>query len=158
MVENVEVEIVASDSEWSCGRRRNLVVLVWRGETTADRARKATEVLREMAEQRAGGIGIAVVVEPKAPPPEADVRPLFTAAMRECGPRIRGVAYVVPAGGFRGAAVRAAITGLSLVAREPYPTHVFAESERAAAWIAERLGEDWTTSRVSVTVERVRQA
>ena len=97
------------------------------------------------------------VVEPAAPPPDAGARPVFAKAMRECGPVMRGGAYVVPAGGFAAATIRAAITGLSLLAREPYPIEVFAAPERASAWIAERLGDGWTGARVLAAVVRARQ-
>lgn len=133
--------MVASDADWSCARWCNTVVLVWRGTTNMERARRAMAVLRDAATEHAStGIASLVVVEPRAATPDSDTRPVFAAGMRECGSRLHGVAYVVAAKGFRGAAVRAAISGLSLLAREPYPTKVFTSTGDAAAWLAPTLG------------------
>ena len=150
--------VVAFDSDWASGRWRNILVLVWRGQTNFARAKRAIALAKDMAaEHAAAGMGIIIVVESKALVPDADARPVFVAGMRECGPSIRGAAYVVTASGFGGAAIRAAISGLSLVAREPYPTRVFATPNDAAKWLSTTL-RDVTPEQIVTAVERVRAA
>jgi len=152
------IGIVASDSDWVCARWRNVVFLVWRGVTTAERAHIAARVLREMVAEHEQGVGIVTVVEPNAPPPDGAVRPIFAKGMREHGSKIRACAYVVPQGGFGGAAVRAAITGLSLVAREPYPTRTFATPDAAAEWLDARLARAIPMSTIVAAIERARRS
>ncbi len=131
-------------------------MLVWRGITTEPRARLATGTLREMASR--GRFGVVVVVEPEASPPGADTRPMFAKAMRDCGDQNAGVAYVIPADGFRGAAIRSAVTGLSLLAREPYPTKVFRSLPEATAWLAPRVSPEMAALSLQVAVGAVRLA
>lgn len=158
MDEAPAIGIVASDSDWVCARWRNVLFLVWRGVTTAERAHVASRVLRETAAEHEAGIGIVTVVEPNAPPPDGAVRPIFAKGMREHGARIRACAYVVPQGGFGGAAVRAAITGLSLLAREPYPTRTFTSPATAAEWLDARLGRAIPMPTIVAAIERARRS
>jgi hypothetical protein len=159
MAEPVGVEMVVSNPDFCGGRWQNLGVLVWRGATTAEGARRATKLVRETAlAHTVEGVAIAILLEAGASPPAADARAILAAGMRESGRHIRGVAYVVSAGGFAGAALRGAITGLSLLAREPYPTQVHADAPGASAWLAKRLGEGGATAPgILAAIERVRQ-
>ncbi len=157
MAEDVGVEIVTSDAHLATGHAQDLVVIVWRGATTLERARGVTALVRQRTlAHQARGIGMAIVLEPSSSPPDAGARALLASAMRETGPHIRGVAYVVTHVGFGGAAIRSAITGLSLIAREPYSTQVFSEPDRAAAWLAARMGGEATAPRIAAAIERVR--
>jgi len=151
------VRIVASDLQWSSGVWQDALVLVWRGPTDLAHAQAATDLLREITRLH-DGVGVVVVVEPEAPPPDAGTRPIFAKAMRECGSRIAGAAYVIGTGGFMGAAVRGAITSLSLIAREPYPTRTFQSVASAACWLAPRMTPGPHPDALSHAIESLRGA
>jgi hypothetical protein len=159
MAGETDVRIVSAEADWSSGCLRDLVILCWRRIPTAERARRATRLVRDATtEHAATGVGIVIVVEETASTPDAAARALFAEVMRERSQSIRAVGYIVPAGGFGGAAIRAAITGLSLVARETYPTRVFASPDATLTWLSSRLESRWTVAEMTAAVERVRGA
>jgi len=151
------VRRIAADADWSCGIWLDVLILAWRGVTDEERALVATSTMRELARTRER-FAVVVVVEPAAHPPGSDTRPLFAAAMRACGRQVVGVAYVVPTDGFRGAAIRSAITGLSLLAREAYPTKAFRSIGEAAAWVAPRVSSETSVALLESAVDQVRRA
>lgn len=155
-----EPTLLQRDAVWTCATWQGLIVLVWRGEATADRAALNVRFLREFAVARPGGFGIVVVLEDAAIPPDERVKKMMAEAMRQLGPRIHGAAYFVPLQGFKGSLLRSVITGLSLVAREPYPTQAFSRLPDAARWLCGRLPpgrHSPAPARVEALVERLRE-
>lgn len=148
-------KILEADENWACGVAGRLVVAVWRTRTTPARVHLLhAHVKAVMRVHARTGFALCVVAEAEAASPDLEARVLIADMMRDAGAHLRGTACVVSARGFSGAAIRAIITGLSLVAREPYPTRVFAAPADAAAWLAERLHE--STSELAEAIERVR--
>jgi hypothetical protein len=141
VTENMDsaIEVYARDKDWTCASWRQLYFLVWRGDATVVRARLANSAFETFIAKQKGKMAGLVVVEPHATPPESDVRPIFANMMRKAGDRVVGLAYVVPHSGFKGAMLRGAITGISLLAREPYPTHVFTKLDESLVWLGSRL-------------------
>lgn len=70
--------------------------------------------------------------------PGRAVRARVLALVRRAGPRLRGVAYVLPRAGFTSAIVRTAIGGMLRAA--PFPARLFAAPEDAVAWICAQGG------------------
>jgi hypothetical protein len=143
MAVRATMDLLRGDPKWKVGRFRNLIVQDWRGKSGGDRER-ARDVFRFMTEtaERSpdGAIGIAVVLEPDGGPPGPEVKEAIAAGLRAMGGRAQGLAYVVVAEGFVGAAVRASLAGLSMVAREPYPVKACKTPKEAATWLSGRLG------------------
>lgn len=133
------LRMIASDDAWCCCTWEETFILVWWGAATMSRATEAADEMRAFAASHPGGIALFTVVTHGATPPDSHVRPVFSRAMRDASDRIRGSAYYVPIAGFKGAAVRSVITGLSLLAAESFPTTCHADLERAAAWSQGRL-------------------
>lgn len=135
------VKLLASERDWSCGTTGCAFLLCWRGPATVARARLVADALSSFsAAQRQ--IVLLTVVTPEATPPDTAARAVFAQGMRDVGPKVRGSAYFVPIDGFKGAAVRGAVTGISLLAREPFPTRVFARLTEASAWLSQRVESD----------------
>jgi hypothetical protein len=151
------IRVVLSDGSWSVGHWRSLVVVAWRGITTLDRAQRLNALMAEVCAAHPA-VGILLVIEPMATPPGPDTRPLFAAAMRQHGAKMKGVAYAVLTGGFSGAAVRSAITAISFVARAPYPTRTFSSVDDAATWLASRLAPELTQAQIQAAAATVRDA
>jgi hypothetical protein len=159
---NSAIEVYASDADWTCAAWKQIFCLVWRGDATAARARFALSAFDSFLAKGNGKVAGFVVVEPGAPPPESEVRPIFAQMMRKAGDRMVGLAYFVPGTGFKSAMVRGAVTGLSLLAREPYPTHVFTMLDESLQWLGNRLyGQTYSPGFVSdaeMVVKSLREA
>lgn len=134
-----ELRLLASDADWCCGTWNDTFILVWWGAATMSRATLAAHEMKRFAESRPGGVVLFTVVMPTATPPDGHVRPVFSRAMRDASAHIRGSAYFVPIAGFKGAAVRSVITGLSILAGESFPTTCHADLGRATTWAEQRL-------------------
>lgn len=151
------LKMTTADADWSCASWNSVLLLVWRGATTVARARLAMATLTTLAGAHREGIGLVVVIEPGAPNPDAEARTILTDTMRQLGTKVVGAAYLVPVGGFVGAAVRAAITGLGLMSRVAYPLKVVATASEAASWLATRLPGSVEPSELERAVEAARR-
>jgi hypothetical protein len=135
-----EHRIVIHESDWCCATWQNVFFLDWRGPADVQRAMRVVEAFDAFLRSRRDSIALMTVVNPEAPPPDSDARPIFANKMGSAGSRICGSAYYVPIDGFKGAAVRGAITALALLSRQAYPTRVFPRMPDAASWLAGRMG------------------
>jgi hypothetical protein len=155
MAPQVSVGFFYADADVVVGRLRNVLLLNWRGRANLARAQKVAVHLNETAAEHES-MGLVTILEASAPAPDPDVRPYFADGLRKLGGRMRGLAYVVTAGGFGGAATRAAISGLCLLARAPYPTRVFAAPHDASAWLAPLVGGALSAEQVTAAIAQVR--
>jgi hypothetical protein len=138
LVAGAEVEI--DEPDYKVAVADSTFVLLWRGAATPERARLVCAAISRRA---AHGRFVAItVVEENAPPPEGPARQIFAATMREIRHSIAGNAYFMPISGFRGSVIRSVITGLNLLAGDPYPTRAFDALPPAARWVAGRLHDD----------------
>ncbi|MBK9264645.1 MAG: hypothetical protein IPM54_33275 [Polyangiaceae bacterium] len=117
------------------------VFYVWRGTTTVDAARALEQTVR-IAAARSDGAGVLLgVVDTGAPPPEPDVRKALADSLAAGAGFVRASALVFEGEGFRASMVRAVATGLSMLARLPYPHESFSSVSAAAKWL-ERFHDD----------------
>jgi hypothetical protein len=121
------------------GSYRNVVIVLWRGETTLSAVAQLREVLRELIAEYPEGIGLIQVVETSAPPPDAVARKAIARLLAQERGYLKGSALVFEEGGFRMAAVRAIVSGIATLARPGYPHVVFATVLEAADWLVELL-------------------
>jgi hypothetical protein len=113
---------------------KNVVLLVWRRETSVDGVRAAQKVFGALADVCASGVFLATIVEENAPAPSADARKELARFLTSCSGRMILSAVVHEGAGFRAAMVRSVVTGLALVAKLPYPHKVFATVTEADVW------------------------
>jgi hypothetical protein len=149
------LNVVAWETEWVCATWHDVLLVVWRDEVTALLARRCADAMRAFAAARPGGFCMLVVAEDSTGPPGAKARSIFVSAMRENGTRIRATAYVISIEGFKGAALRGVITGLSLLARKPYPTRIFSEASAAARWLGAHLATGMNAISLGQQIEDV---
>ena len=113
---------------------QNVVILVWKRETTTaalDALRKAHD---QVAAKHEGAVFLLTIVEERAPMPPSATRDALAGFLKMLERSVELSAVVHEGAGFRAAAVRSVVTGVSLVARLPYPHKVFATVAEAAAW------------------------
>jgi hypothetical protein len=122
---------------------RRFVVIIWRHDTTHDGVsdlRRALTATASKSEQ----IALVTIVEPNAPPPPSEVRDALARLLGEFGRTIRFSAVAFEGSGFRAAMVRGVVTGLTLLARMPYPHKVFAGVDESSRWLTANLhGIGW---------------
>jgi hypothetical protein len=137
---------------------RRFLVVVWRKDTTSPAVADFRAALTRLASET-HEVALLTVVEPNAPPPPSDVRDALAAVLAEFGKLIKFSAVAFEGTGFRAAMVRGVVTGLTLLARMPYPHKVFAGVPEAARWLipnVHRLGWHESMEELTTAVAELR--
>ncbi|HZS40192.1 MAG TPA: hypothetical protein VFF06_25350 [Polyangia bacterium] len=115
-------------------------------------ARLSRDGLKALAARQPSGIALLNIVEPSAPAPPSEVRGALARILTEFGHELKCSAVVHEGSGFRAAAVRGVVTGLTLLARQPFPHKVFATVDEASAWMTDTLHKSfgWTVTAVDL--------
>ena len=80
------------------------------------------------------GVGLLVVVAPRAPTPSSDVRNQLAAASRAVA-GLKGVAVVYEEKGLHASIVRSVVAGIAFISRPSVPNRFFSSLGEAAAWL-----------------------
>jgi hypothetical protein len=118
------------------GAWERVAVVVFREETTIEGVRNLTAVCDDLARQHPEGIFLLTIVAPNAPMPPSVVRSAVAAFLAARAGQLIASAVVYEGAGFRAAAVRSVVTGVSMVSKPPYPHKVFSSVAAAARWFA----------------------
>jgi len=132
----VKVEVVKQLPDFVCGLYGPLAIAVWEGLTTTQTAQVAAKMLTDHAD-REGKVIILGILGETAPPPDPKTREILAAGMARVGMRAAASATVIEGKGFRGAAMRAVLIGLGLVAKTPIPHRACATVQDAATFMNE---------------------
>jgi hypothetical protein len=118
---------------------KEVFVVIFHHETTVSAAVTLRKEYTAFAAQHPAGTGLLTIVEPDAPMPSSDAREALADFMNDNRQSIlvSGVAY--EGSGFRAAAVRSVVTGLTMLARQPFPHKVFPTLEDASQWMVANL-------------------
>jgi hypothetical protein len=114
---------------------QDIFVVVDHGALHASRYAEIEQVGRDLIARHGAGIAVLVIIPSVAKPPPEEVRTAITNMLARVAPSLRCVCWLVEGSGFGAAAVRAALTGLQLVSRSPYPTRVCSSVGEALSWI-----------------------
>jgi hypothetical protein len=124
-----------------------LIVVLWRdlfvildrgGADPAEYGRVAGTLAGRSAAYPAGMGGVTIIPAGVRPPSDA-VRAAIRDVLHRLDGRLRSFAWVVEGEGFEGALVRAVLTGLRVMTRHSYPTHVASNLQAAVAWTLPHL-------------------
>jgi hypothetical protein len=126
------------DSNYCIAHWSRVFVIVWRRETTMSAVDDLQRNLVKFAAENPKA-GILTIVERNAPLPPSLVRQRLAEILTSVGSSIQRSAVVFEGEGFRAAAVRGVVTGLTMLARPPYPHKVFATVDEAFGWLATGL-------------------
>ncbi|WP_437562178.1 hypothetical protein [Sorangium sp. So ce542] len=130
--------LIANRPDYVVATWRQIFCAIWRRETTADAVRRVHHACVEFAKQYPRGIGLLTVVEGEASLPPAGARKALASFLAQASSVIRCSAVVFEGSGFRAAAVRSVVTGLSLLARQRFP-HKVCDIAEAGRMFAEIL-------------------
>jgi hypothetical protein len=138
---NPPAAVVVRDSDYCVATWGDVFIVIWRQETRLDAARGLDALLAAFGKERPRGCGLLTVVEQDAPMPTSEVRAAIAKFLNNGGGTIKSSAVAFEGTGFRAAAVRGVVTGLTMLARQPYPHRVFATVQDALTWLSSSLRE-----------------
>lgn len=139
---------------------KDLLIAVWRGDTTLSGVQLGQHFFKEHmhAHAHAAGVLLLTVIESDAPAPGSQERAALGKLLDSGKGGTRRSAVVYEGTGFRAATVRSVVTGLSLFSRPPYPHKIFATVPDAAFFLCEGapLGTAVAARELIDTVQEVR--
>lgn len=131
---------------------RNLFVFVDDGSIgPAEYVVPARMVHAQAAQHQSTGLGCIVIIPENAKPPPDETRKAIDKVLADLGADLKCLAWVVEGKGFASAAVRGALTGLSMIRRRPYATSVESRIEGALSWTLSRVGQPSADIHAAVT-------
>jgi hypothetical protein len=131
-------QLVVAHPDYALAHWRQVFLVLWRRETTMEGARHLETACTAFARTQPGGIGLLTIVESGAPLPPAAARDAIAAFLASGSAFIKCSAVVFEGSGFRAAAVRSVVTGLTLMAKQAYP-HKVCNLEEAVSMFARIL-------------------
>ncbi len=141
--------ILHADSTLVVAESENLLLAVWWDAPTATQMDVVARAARAMERRATAGSAFAQFVITGTPRFSSDVR---RKAQEMSGKHSDlGVAHVIEVGGLAGAAARAFLSALILIARDDTPVRVFSVPEEGAQWLASWLGgatAGWSAERI----------
>lgn len=151
--------IVESHPDYVLATWQQIFAVFWRRETTLDGTVRMREASSGFASRHPRGIGLLTIVGADAPLPTSEARKALTELLAAGSSFIRCSAILFEGTGFRASAVRSVVTGLVLLARQPYP-HRVCDTDQAADMFARILPESTggvvNASAVKQAIERLR--
>lgn len=130
-----------------------LAITVFERSPSHDEGLEAMRVLSEVAASHEK-LKLLCVIAEGCGVPDASLRDLLTREVKRVQKQIGAVANVVEGEGFAAAALRSAVTGMTLVLRPAYPVKTYATVDEAALF----LGRDGATrwDEIAAAVARIR--
>lgn len=132
------LRIVEMSSEYALGVVGPVLIQLWERGTPDEGARRACEEAESLARSPHPRTGSLIIVPEDAALPSPDARKLLSELPGKLD-RGAGVALVREGTGFRSAAVRAVMTGIMMLARDPVPHEVFSGTGPGIEWLLRRL-------------------
>jgi len=132
------VATLGADANYACGTWRSFYFILWRVQTELAACQHVHRTMYEFGPKHPEGIGLMTIVEASAPMPPAASRNELAATLKGAT-FIQASAVAFEGEGFRAASVRAVVTGLTAMAKQPFPHKVFAKVGDASLFLADQL-------------------
>jgi hypothetical protein len=126
------MRVTANDA---LGCLEDVFVTIWRAQTTVEGVRAVEAECETFRSRRAEGIGMLTIVEAHTPMPDAPARQALAALLQNGGAFIKASAVVFDGNSFRASAVRSVATGLTLLAKQPFPHKFFVDPGEALRFL-----------------------
>jgi hypothetical protein len=110
----------------------------------------------QLAARVEGSIVVVTIIDSSAPSLNEVERKAVRSTISKHKHQIAALAYVVEGRGFGAAAVRSALSLVSLAARYPFPQKVFSSVEKSAEWVVRASGPGSTPARYIAAAEMTR--
>lgn len=132
----ITFEEIHGDEEVSVRCSRSLAVIVWRRTTTARGVSSVTRALEELFRRRPGRVVLCALATARVQVPDDATRRAMQQGIRQIEPHLAGAVNLIPKTGFQAAALRAALTGIALIVRPPYPIAFVGTTREASTFLA----------------------
>ncbi|MFT5353427.1 MAG: hypothetical protein ACI9KE_000625 [Polyangiales bacterium] len=149
MVKNT-TEIVFRDETHCQCVTGNIYTLYTLGEASSDNIHKLVTHFDRFATSARGDIACIIITGAATSPPDGDDRRKVANVMAKHRARLKGLAIVLQAEGFRGAIIRSVAAGIFILPNPGYPTKFFAKPGDSSAWVAERIDSTSTQVRAAI--------
>ena len=113
--------IIHHDDDLSTAVWRDVFVSIWHRNTTVEGVGVCERSVAEIRKDLPRGCSSISIIEPGAPMPTAKAREALSAFLRNVGDVVNQSAVVYEGAGFRAAAVRSVVTGITLMSKQPFP-------------------------------------
>jgi hypothetical protein len=133
------LQVRALEPDYCLASWKQVFIVIWRHDTTMEGVRDLDRQLIAHEASCPQGCALLTIIEQGAPMPSSDVRTALARFMTAGARVIKSSAVAFEGAGFRAAAVRGVVTGLTMLARQPYPHKVFATMVDAAQWLSGSL-------------------
>lgn len=133
--------LVHSEHDFALGFAGPVYCVIWRNETTVEGGEKlhaGYNAFRKHSQH-----GLVTIVEEGAPLPKPEARERIAKFLGDSSDTLVVSAVIFEGSGFRSAAVRGVVTGLTLVARQAYPHRVFGTLDGGAQWFVRHAPDHW---------------
>ncbi|MEY4550418.1 MAG: hypothetical protein RL685_6613 [Pseudomonadota bacterium] len=128
------------DSEHGIAISGNIVISLSMQPPNAGYLAAWTQAMDQLVSDVPGPICVLNVIDAGARAPDEAAKAAIRRTVQRHAARVGAVVYVVEGRGFAAAAMRSALSLLSLVARYPFPQKVFPTVASSGAWITETMG------------------
>lgn len=118
---------------------RDVFVIVDNGHGHPSDYLSCAREVHQLAHRYPDGLALVTVLPPLTTPPEPEVRQAIKDAYALVAKHLRAVCWIVEGTEFRAAAVRAALAGLRLLMRPPFPTMIASSYEEGLPWVLGKL-------------------
>jgi hypothetical protein len=137
----------------------SVFVVIFRTDTTAEAIRTLRRESAKLARANPKGIFLLTIVQQGAPAPAQAERNALADYLRSAAGYIRGSAVIIEGQGFRSAMVRGVATGLTMLARQPFPHQVCTLPGAGDLFskVAEELGMEFRAARFGGAIRDLRQ-
>lgn len=137
-----EATVYFADEHVTLASWRDLVVIIWKGETRVEAIERSEEQLALLAPRFPGGLWMLTIVEEQAPAPAADARQALSGLLARAAPFVRCSSVVFEGSSFRASLVRSVVSTLVLLSRIRFPHRVFGTLEQAVAHYEQYRGDE----------------
>jgi len=153
-------DLIYSDSDHCVSLLGNVIISFSLQPPNPSYLKAWTKAMDHLVESTSGPIAIATIIDSRSRPPDETSKRAIRATVSKHAARTCAFVYVVEGQGFAAAAMRSALSLISLTARYPFPQKVFANVPAGTAWLFQRMESVAVTSATSreigSTVETMR--
>lgn len=132
--------VTALDRDHISGWWRDVHFVFWHAETRLATVHALRDELARLVAERPDGLAVFGLIAPGVALPSGDARAEMARILRDHASSIRASCVVVEGSGFRAAAVRSVLTGISFVVRPGYPHRVTDSLVAGTDWMTETCG------------------
>jgi hypothetical protein len=114
---------------------QNIIFSFWPCQATGAAVIRHKKIFDALVEAHPEGISTIHIISDSASIPTSEARSLFVEIMKQHSKKIACVAIVLLGGGFWASALRAAVTGMRMLAPNTFPLHMYDNIEELKNWL-----------------------